>query len=56
MTKEERYMAQALALAGHAAAAEDIPVGCVVVKDGAVIGQGYNRRVAGADATAHAEL
>lgn len=56
MTKEERYMTQALALAGHAAAAEDIPVGCVVVKDGAVIGQGYNRRVAGADATAHAEL
>lgn len=50
MTKEERYMTQALALAGHAAAAEDIPVGCVVVKDGAVIGQGYNRRVAGADA------
>lgn len=43
MTKEERYMTQALALAGHAAAAEDIPVGCVVVKDGAVIGQGYNR-------------
>ena len=31
MTKEERYMTQALALAGHAAAAEDIPVGCVVV-------------------------
>lgn len=56
MTQEERYMAQAIQLAHQAAAAEDIPVGCVIVKDGAVIGQGYNRRVAGADATAHAEL
>ena len=56
MTQEERYMAQALELARQAAEAEDIPVGCVVVKDGQVIGQGYNRRVAGADATAHAEL
>ena len=56
MTQEERYMAQALELARQAAEAEDIPVGCVVVKDGRVIGQGYNRRVAGADATAHAEL
>ena len=54
MTQEERYMAQALELARQAAEAEDIPVGCVVVKDGQVIGQGYNRRVAGADATAHA--
>ena len=56
MTQEERYMAQALELARQAAEAEDIPVGCVVVKDGRVIGQGYNRRVSGADATAHAEL
>ena len=56
MTQEERYMAQALELARQAAEAEDMPVGCVVVKDGQVIGQGYNRRVAGTDATAHAEL
>ena len=36
MTQEERYMAQALELARQAAEAEDIPVGCVVVKDGRV--------------------
>ena len=43
MTQEERYMAQALELARQAAEAEDIPVGCVVVKDGRVIGQGVVR-------------
>lgn len=44
MTQEEQYMAQALALAEEAAATGDIPVGCVVVKDGVIIGQGRNRR------------
>ena len=53
---EERYMRQALALAEEAGAAGDIPVGCVIVKDGAVIGQGRNRREALGDATAHAEI
>lgn len=56
MTQEEQYMAQALALAEQAGQAGDIPVGCVIVKDGVVIGQGYNRREAGRDATAHGEL
>lgn len=49
-------MAQALALAEQAGQAGDVPVGCVIVQNGRVIGQGYNRRVAGADATAHAEM
>ena len=50
-------MAAALALAREAAAAGEIPVGCVIT-DGAgnVIGQGRNRREEGADATAHAEI
>lgn len=49
-------MAAALELAREAAAAGEVPVGCVIVKDGAIIGRGRNRREAGQDATAHAEL
>ena len=52
----EFYMAEALALAREAAADGDIPVGCVVVRDGEVIGRGRNRREADNRATAHAEM
>ena len=34
----------------------DVPVGCVIVKDGEIIGEGRNRREEHGDATAHAEL
>ena len=44
--EREEYMRQALALAEEAAGHGDVPVGCVVVKDGAVIGRGCNRREA----------
>ncbi|MCC8074392.1 MAG: nucleoside deaminase [Clostridiales bacterium] len=53
---EERYMSAALALARDAAAHGDIPVGCVVVRDGEIIGRGCNRRELLGDATAHAEV
>ncbi len=56
MTQQEQYMAQALDLAREALTTRDIPVGCVVVKDGVVIGQGRNRREELGDATAHAEV
>ena len=56
MTQEERYMAMALALAKEAGEQGDIPVGCVVVQDGTVIGTGRNCREARGDATAHAEV
>ena len=50
-------MAAALALAREAAAAGEIPVGCVITDGaGSVIGRGRNRREEGADATAHAEI
>ena len=49
-------MQQALALAREAAAAGEVPVGAVVVKDGLVIGRGYNRPISSADPTAHAEI
>ena len=52
----ETYMTQALELAHQAGALGEIPVGAVVVKDGAVIGRGFNRRETDHDATAHAEV
>jgi tRNA(adenine34) deaminase len=53
---DEDFMAQALELAATAAAAGEVPVGAVVVKEGAVIGRGYNRPVSSRDPTAHAEI
>ena len=56
-TSREYYMSQALALAEEAAAAGEIPVGCVIVDAaGAIIGRGRNRREERRDATAHAEV
>ena len=49
-------MREALALAREAAAAGEVPVGAVVVKDGEVIGRGYNQPVAAHDPAAHAEV
>lgn len=56
MEPEVKWMKEALALAWEAAAAGDVPVGCVVVRNGAVVGRGCNRREALGDATAHAEV
>ena len=50
------FMHEALVLAKRAAEAGEVPVGAVVVKDGAVVGRGYNRPVSGKDPTAHAEV
>ncbi|HEY2630431.1 MAG TPA: tRNA adenosine(34) deaminase TadA [Usitatibacter sp.] len=52
----EKFMREALALAARAAAAGEVPVGAVVVKDGAIIGRGYNRPISSSDPTAHAEI
>jgi tRNA(adenine34) deaminase len=49
-------MQLALAEAKAAAAAGEVPVGCVVVQAGRVIAQGRNRTLADRDPTAHAEL
>ena len=55
MTREENYMAQALALAGEAAAAGEVPVGCVIVQNGRIVGRGRNRREEKRSALSHAE-
>ena len=49
-------MARALALAREAAAAGEVPIGAVVVKEGAVIGEGRNAPRRDHDPTAHAEI
>ena len=49
-------MQAALELARQAAALGEVPVGAVVVKDGEIIGRGFNRPISSADPTAHAEI
>jgi tRNA(adenine34) deaminase len=49
-------MREALAEATKAAAAGEVPVGAVVVKDGEIIGRGFNRPITSSDPTAHAEI
>ena len=56
MAADETFMREALALAAQAADAGEVPVGAVVVKDGRVIGRGYNRPISSHDPTAHAEI
>ncbi len=50
------FMRAALDLAQQARDAGEVPVGAVVVKDGVIIGRGYNRPISAADPTAHAEV
>ena len=52
----EVYMQQALALAREAAAAGEVPVGCVIVHRGEVIGRGRNRREEKQAVSSHAEM
>ena len=51
-----RFMHRALALAAEAQRRDEVPVGAVVVLDGAVIGEGYNQPISATDPTAHAEI
>jgi tRNA(adenine34) deaminase len=50
------FMSQALDQARAAGAAGEVPVGCVIVRDGAVIAAAGNRTLAARDPTAHAEI
>lgn len=51
------FMQRALELAEHARDAEDeVPVGALLVHEGRVIGEGWNRNITLADPTAHAEI
>jgi tRNA(adenine34) deaminase len=50
------WMRHALSLAGEAEAEGEVPVGALVVRDGEVLGEGWNRPVVAHDPTAHAEI
>ena len=54
--EDEHFMRLALAQARLAQAAGEVPVGAVVVRDGEVVGAGWNRPITGHDPTAHAEI
>ena len=56
MTADEKFMKMALTQAKKAASIGDVPIGCVIVRDGKVIARGYNRRMADHSTLAHAEL
>ncbi|MBK9616182.1 MAG: tRNA adenosine(34) deaminase TadA [Uliginosibacterium sp.] len=53
---DEFFMREALALAREAGAADEVPVGAVVVCDGEIVGRGFNRPIGLHDPTAHAEI
>lgn len=54
--EHEDYMRRALALAKEAADAGEVPVGCVIVRDGQIVGEGRNRREERNAAASHAEM
>jgi tRNA(adenine34) deaminase len=53
---DEDFMHRALSLAERAAAQGEVPVGAVLVKDGNILGEGWNRPIAEKDPSAHAEI
>ncbi len=56
LTEEEKYMTEAIRQAHKAQKLQEVPIGCVIVKDGKIIARGYNRRNTDKNTLAHAEL
>ena len=56
MEKQVKFMKLALLEAKKAAQEDEIPIGCVIVKDDIVISRGHNRREKKNDVTSHAEI
>ena len=56
LTEEERYMKEAIRQAHKAWKLQEVPIGCVIVKDGKIIARGYHRRNTDKNTLAHAEL
>ncbi|WP_346014550.1 tRNA adenosine(34) deaminase TadA [Thiocystis violacea] len=53
---DARWMTRALELARQAAAEGEVPVGAILVRDGEMLGEGWNRPIGAHDASAHAEI
>ena len=56
MTRDERYMKEAIKQAKKAYALGEVPIGCVIVYQDKIIGRGYNRRNTDKNTLAHAEI
>jgi tRNA(adenine34) deaminase len=54
--KDQDFMQRALELAKRAQEENEVPIGAVVVVDGKIVGEGWNRPIAASDPTAHAEI
>ena len=56
LSDDERYMREAYRQAKKAYALGEVPIGCVIVHDGKIIGRGYNRRNTDKSTLSHAEI
>ena len=56
LTKDEKYMKEAIRQAKKAYKIGEVPIGCVIVHEDKIIGRGYNRRTIDKNTLAHAEL
>lgn len=56
LTTDEKYMKEAIRQAEKAWKIEEVPIGCVIVYEGKIIGRGYNRRTTDKNPLAHAEM
>ena len=55
-TQDIAWMNEALLLARQASEQDEVPVGAVVVRDGEILGRGWNRNINLHDPSAHAEI
>lgn len=56
MTEDEKYMKLAIKQARKAALIDEVPIGCIIVYEGRIIGRGYNQRNKKKSTLAHAEI
>lgn len=56
ITEDERWMKEAIEQARLAESLGEVPIGAVIVRDGSIVGAGYNLRERDRDPTAHAEM
>lgn len=55
-TEEEKFMKAALRLAKKASDIGEVPIGCVIVRDGKILSRGYNKRTTTGNVLNHAEI
>ncbi len=56
LTREEKFMKEAIRQAKKAYALDEVPIGCVIVYENKIVGRGYNRRNTDKNTLSHAEL